>query len=170
MKDKQTKSDFSKKEFKRILKPLLDHFMQEYSISKQDFSDLILEKDEILVPLSIFSLGLAPLQSLVKYLKQNLRLKNKEISSLISRDSKVVWNSYNQANKKHPSIISVKKSLPNIPLAYFQNKEQTIFESLVCYMKEDLKLAVKQISQNLNKKPSTIYTVYNRVKNKIKNG
>ena len=63
---------------------------------------LINVKDsKIAIPLSTFSnRKLSTLESLVFYLKEHYRLKFTEMASLLSRSTKTVWTTYQNARKK----------------------------------------------------------------------
>jgi len=87
-------------EFKRALKPIIEYFRKKHKLSQQDFINLILEPEEPLIPLSIFSSSLAPLQCIVKYLKEELNLRHSKISTLLKRDPSVIWKSYSEAKKR----------------------------------------------------------------------
>ena len=155
-------------EFKTVLKPIIEHFRKEHKLSQHELINLIIEPEEPLIPLSIFSTSLAPLQSIVKYLKEELNLKHKGISTLLKRDQRVVWKSYTESNKKQPKRFEIKEERYFIPVSIFGAKELSILESLALYLKESLNLSIKDISSRINKNTSTIYTAYSRAKKKQK--
>jgi len=159
---KDKESDVNSDEFKRVLKPIIEHFRKKHKLSQNDLINLILEPQEPSIPLSIFSTSLAPLRSLVKYLKEELNLKHREISVLLKRDTRVIWKSYTEANKKQKKRFVIKKEHHYIPVSILGNKELSILESLILHLKESTNLSIKDISSLLNKTPSTIYTAYSR--------
>ena len=60
-----------------------------------------IDKSSLNIPVSVFTnKKLGPLESLTKYLKEDLNLSFREISSLINRDNRTAWASYNNALKK----------------------------------------------------------------------
>lgn len=156
----------SKEEVKRVLKPIIEHFRKEYQLPQHELINLIVS-EEHLIPLSIFSTSLAPLQSVVKYVKEELNLKHNKISTLLKRDQRVIWRSYTEANKRHPKRFDIKEEHYFIPASIF-NRELSILESLMLHLIDDMNLSVKDISSIINKKTSTIYTAYNRAKKKRK--
>lgn len=165
----------TREEFDRVIKPLIDnikpaieYFRKEHKLSQQELTNLIFGP-KTLIPLSIFSASLAPLRCIVKYLKEELNLKNNEISSYLKRDQKVIWKTYKEANKRQPKRFKIQEERYYIPISVFDSKELSILESLVLYLKENLKLSIKDISMILNKDLSTIYTSYNRANKKSKN-
>ena len=60
------------------------------------------------------------------------------------------------------SIVSI-----NIPSSIFTNRNLSVLESLVWYLKKDLELGFRDIGKLLNRDERTIWTVHNRAKKKI---
>ena len=54
----------------------------------------IIEKNRKSIPLCVFSKELSGLETIVKYLKENLKLESKEISKLLGRSVKTIWQAY----------------------------------------------------------------------------
>lgn len=53
------------------------------------------------IPVSIFTdRNLGPFEALVKYLKEELKMKNIEIAKALTRDPRTVWATYNSLKKK----------------------------------------------------------------------
>ena len=148
-----------------VLFPLIKHFKEEYKLTKEDLYNIYEGTEEIKVPLSIFS-KLSPLEALVKYLKENLGLRFHEIASMLNRDSRSIWRTYHQAKSKSKISFKLKKDEIFIPISIFKNRELSILENLVVYLKTDLNVSVKEISLLINKNLSTIWNAYNRSKKK----
>ncbi|MGB9748554.1 MAG: hypothetical protein ACP5OZ_02855 [Candidatus Woesearchaeota archaeon] len=124
-----------------------------------DREDLLNEKIEI--PIEAFSKKLGILESVVKYLKENVNLKNKEISKLISRSQKTIWSSYNSALKKQSSkLMATKDSKIRIPIIVFSSNELGALESLVLYLNKN-GFSVNEISSMLERNYKTIYSTLN---------
>jgi len=147
-----------------ILSPLIKHFKEEYNLTKEDLISIYEGSEEIKVPLSIFS-KLSPLEALVKYLKENLGLRFSGIASKLNRDSRNIWKTYYQSKSKGISF-KLKKDDLLIPIPIFKNRNLSILENLVIYLKDELKISVKEISFLINKNLSTIWTAYSRAKKK----
>jgi len=162
---KHSDSSNSKKIYD-ILSPLIDHFKEEYKLTKEDLINIYEGIEEIKVPLSIFS-KLSPLEALVKYLKEDLGLRFSEIASKLNRDDRSIWRTYHQAKSKNVSF-KLKKDELLIPISIFKNRKLSILENLVVYLKNELKISVKEISSFVNKDISTIWTAYSRAKKKTK--
>ena len=58
----------------------------------------------------------------------------------------------------------------NIPVSIFNNYSLSALESVTKYLREELSLRYCEIASLLNRDDRTIWTVYSRIKNKIKNG
>ena len=57
--------------------------------------------DSIAVPVSIFNSDKSILESLVSYLKDVKKMRNKKISQLLNKNSANIWTVYSRANKKN---------------------------------------------------------------------
>lgn len=64
-------------------------------------------------------------------------------------------------------INKLKKEI-SIPVAIFDDRRLGVLECLVRYLREKTKLRNSEIAKILNRDDRTIWTVYNRVKQKIK--
>ena len=149
-------------ELRALLKPLIDHFRKEHNLSQQDMISLITGPEEMVVPVSIFSIPLGPLQCLVKYLKEEHGMKYVKIAVMLNKDQRVIWKSYSDANKKFPSRIEIKDNDFFIPISAFKNDKLSILEIVVFYLRVSKGFSVKEIGMQLNKKATTIYTTYHR--------
>ncbi|MFC1754164.1 hypothetical protein ACFL96_12380 [Thermoproteota archaeon] len=123
--------------------------------------------DKRFVPVSLFATKLSPSESLCKYLKENLELSYKEISKLLNRDERSIWTSYNRAKAKMPEPFADLKKGMFIPIDIFSNREMSILENLVLYLREKTDETNYGIAKLLKKTPSMIYTIYNRAKSKL---
>ncbi len=112
----------------------------------------------ILTPISIFK-NSSPLESLVKYLKDNLSLSLSEIASLLNRDQRTIWVTYNNVNKKKLTLDISSNII--IPINLFSNRKLSILENLSYYLYNE-RISLKKISILLNRNYKTIYTVYQR--------
>jgi DNA-directed RNA polymerase specialized sigma24 family protein len=119
-----------------------------------------------LVPLSIFSdKRLTPLEAIVKYLREKRKLSYHEIASLLERNVRDIYKTYAHAFDKCglTEVKAVHTIL--VPVSIFANRELSALENLVLYLK-NLKLTYRQISILLNRNERTIWTVYQRARQK----
>src|SRR3989344_2624516 len=88
------------------------------------------------IPLSIFSSNLSSLESLTKYLKENLNLSYSVIARLLNRDDRTIWGTYQRCIRKNPNQLNVAShSSGAVPLSLFQNRALGAMEALVFYLR-----------------------------------
>lgn len=133
------------------------------AVSKKDYSNLE-------IPSFIFNDKLGSLESIVKYLKENLNIKVIRIASLLNRNDKTIWSTYNHSKKKHPEIFSEQESIVNIPISIFGSRKLSVLESIVYYIKENYDMNFHEIALILKRDDRTIWTVYQKAKKKMLNG
>jgi len=115
------------------------------------------------IPAIIFSTQLSPAEALVKYLKEDKKIKLAEIGRLLNRDQRGIWTTYNRACEKYTQKLPT-KSEHNIPLAIYKDRKYSILEHTVNHLRQ--KIPIKEIAKILKKSPSTIATVHHRVRHK----
>lgn len=143
---------------------LFTYFEDNYQLSASDVLSILQKKpDDVLIPLSIFKGELPGLEALVKYLKENVRLSNREIARLLIRSSKTIWASYHAA--KPAKAFRPSASDLFLPVATFQKNKLSILESIVDWLKKRQYKNI-QIARMLNKDPRTIWTVAKRIEQK----
>lgn len=147
------------------LKETIEKLKSKYKLSSSDILSQI-DKKEILIPCEIFSEKLSSLETIVKYLKENLNLTTKQISSLLNRDEKTIWQAYDSSKKKYSDKIIIKSSKYYLPISIFVDRNYAILESIVKYLKENYNLSYHEIAVLLKRNDRTIWTVYNRAKKK----
>ena len=123
-------------------------------------------KKTIHLPLSIFSKELSCLESICKYLRDELNLSFNEMSSILNRKPITLRTSYNKAQKKQPKYLVNIDFQFNIPTQLLSNRKYTTFEVIILYLKDTKKLKISQIAELLNRNYKTIWTTYSRAKKK----
>jgi len=159
-----TSSNFDQDPEYKELKKLYTSIKRKYKLTATDVISRLEEK-EVLIPSCVFNEKLSVFESMVKYLKENLSLANREIAVLTFKSQKSIWQSYNSTKKKFPSLFEIKPSVCHIPVSILK-EPFTILEAVVKYLKEDLKLSFHKIAVVLRRDDRTIWTVYDRVKRK----
>lgn len=149
--------DFEK--FKKLYEELKKKYGAVEVISK-------VEEKDILIPVTVFSKKLSPLEAISRYLRECVRLSNKKIAELINRSEKTIWQAYNSSKKKHPKQIEVAESRYIIPISKLSNRKFSAFESVVDYLKTKFELSYHEIAVLLNRDDRTIWTVHHRAKAK----
>jgi len=161
-------------------KLLVDLSELEYDFSGESISNSIIQEvsedipsvsylnftfgSELLIPSSIFSSRLAPLQALVKFLKEEKKLSNAQISSAIKRDIRTIWLTYSAVAKKR---LTFKKSdSAAVPLGIFSDEKLSILEAFVSYWCAK-GMTYSEIARMVSKDPRTIWTVRRRAVRKM---
>ena len=165
------------------IKFLLNSLKKEYNVSTVDLINILREeltakevekiivtpelikrlRDKKLVPVSVFNKKLSALETIIKFLKENLGISIKEIASLTNRSPKTIWQACNSSKKKHEKPFSIEISDYYIPISILKGRKFSVLESIVVYLK-DLGLTYHEIAVLLHRDDRTIWTVYNRSK------
>jgi DNA-directed RNA polymerase specialized sigma24 family protein len=156
-------SEFLDDEEARLFKAVLSRIKRKYNVSVDEILDLT--KDETSIPCTIFTEKLSPLETAVKYLKENLRFDYSKIAELMGRDRKTIWQAYKNAAKKHLRIFAADETEFRIPVSMFKSK-LSVLEAAVVYLKEHFKLSYHNIGDLLHRNERTIWTVYSRAQKK----
>lgn len=147
-----------------LLKILLEKMKQTHSSSNLiDFFNDIMSKNQYLVPISIFSGNLSPYESIVFFLVEKKELKLKDIAKLLGKSESSVWTTLRNAKRKN-IVLNLNSSIL-YPLDNF-DKNKSVLENIVVFLIEKQGYKVKDVSTILSKSVSTIWTTYNRVRQK----
>src|SRR3989338_7169912 len=151
----------------QILKLALDEIKQKYNLNSDEILSLVEEKPvskDILIPVSIFDENLSALESVCKYLKENLDLGFSKIALLLNRDARTIWTTYSNALKKRKERLIVKESRYFIPISALADRKFSALGSIVVYLKDKFSLRYKEISVLLHRDERNIWAAYHRVK------
>lgn len=118
------------------------------------------------IPVSIFNETLSGLETISKYLKENLNFDYKNIAKLLNRSEKTIWQAHFHSKKKFPQKFYFKKTEFLIPVSALSNRNLSILESITLYLKDFYGLRIHEIASLLKRDHSTIWTVYHRAKSK----
>ena len=161
---------------KEIEKTLLDalNYLKAQGLTSKEIADLINKllkvevKEEIKVPISVFQNDkLGSLENIVKYLRENLLLSFKQIAALTNRNEIALAVTYRNAKKKLAEKFVITEISPySIPVAILQDRNISVLENVVAYLKDTFGLAYHKIAVLLNRDDRTIWTVYQRAKKK----
>ena len=153
----------SKKE--EIVEVILQLVATLSSEEKQQVLSKLLEKKEGF-PISIFASSLSGLEAMVVYLKDTQEKSIGEIANLLNRKKSTIYTTYYQAKKKFSGKLEVSVASMVIPYDIFAKRKFAVLETVVAYLKDEQNLSFAKISTLLNKKYSTVRTVYVRYKKK----
>ncbi len=146
--------------------PKFHEFLKFQSLYERLKSKDLLKKiqEDILIPVSIFNEKLSTLETICKYLRENLNFSNKQISSVLNKSSKSVWQAYSNSKKKYSYKLEVTQSRYFIPVSIL-GARKSIFGSIVIFLKDELTLSYHEIGFLLKRDERTIWTIYQREKN-----
>ncbi len=145
-------------EFEGFVDRLLKKYPREELIRRIGKGDVI--------PVSIFNKRLSPLETVVKYLKEEMGYGFQKISKLLNRSPKTVWQAYNFSKKKFKERLTVEFSDYDIEISTLSNRKFSILESVVMFLKDKKDLSFHKIALMLSRDDRTIWTVYSRAKKK----
>ncbi len=127
----------------------------------------LLQENVYEIPLTVFQNDfLSALETIVKYLHENLNLSFVEIAKLLNRSDKTIWVTYQNSKKKMTSKFYPVKTQYYIPVSAFADRNYSTLESLVAFLRETYGLSYSEIAKMLNRNYTTIVTVSNRHKKK----
>ncbi len=133
---------------------------------------LLLEKfldrpAKISIPVSAMSeRKLSPLESVVKYLRENLNLCNLSVSKLAGRSPQVCWTTYRNAVRKHPGRLADRHSRYDIPVDTLRDGKRSVLEACAIHLKDSCHASFHEIAVLLGRDDRTIWTAYQRGKRK----
>ena len=155
-------NDLSKEDKIELISHLLDELKRLHHVSEQE----ILYKKEISIPVGVFANDtLSSLEAVVKYLKEDMKLKFSKIARLLNRSNKTIWATYHSSIKKMPSSFGAISREIMIPASAIANRSFSTLESIVGFVK-DLEHTNHEVAVMLHLDDRTIWTVYDRVKRK----
>ncbi len=156
-------------DYKEFFYIFINHLKEDHKLSSKDVIDLFTIKvsEKIRIPVSVFDNGeLSALETIVKYLKEELDLGYHKIALLLNRNDRTIWTTYNKALKKRKEKLTVKETRFFIPISIFKNRRLSVLEALVSYLKDEYKLSYHEISILINRDQRNVWTVYDRRRRK----
>ncbi len=145
---------------KELLQVIIGKLKDNYKISRKEIIETI-SKEEIEIPVSIFKKEIGALESVTKYMKENLNMNYSEIARELGRDERTIWTSYKKAKEKQKETIKIDEETTFMPISIFNNKKLTILESIILYLKEK-GMKYSEIGELLNRDQRNIWTIYSR--------
>ncbi|KHO45159.1 MAG: hypothetical protein QS99_C0017G0043 [archaeon GW2011_AR4] len=124
--------------------------------------DVYKEKQEVIVPLAVFSIReLPPLQALATFLHENKGLKYSAIAPLVGRDQRNIAAACKSARDRW------QRRLPDaspimIPLSALAPSSLPLLEAIVVHLKDTLGMNYHDIAIALARDDRTVWTAYNR--------
>ena len=149
------------------------NYLKEQKLAPEEIIELIDKllkvppKEEVKVPLTIFKNDyLSSLETIVKYLRENMLLSFKQIASLTNRNEIALAVSYRNAKHKLAAKFAEEKSPYYIQVSILKDRSLSVLENVVSYLKDTFEFTYHQIAVMLNRDDRTIWTVYHRASKK----
>ena len=136
------------------------NFLIQNLIKKQQ------DNSKIHLPISIFSSNLSSLETICKYLREELNLPFNEMATLLNRQPITLRTSYNKSKQKHPKKFKNFNFSQNIPISKFKDRKYTTFEIVIIHLKENCNLSLNEIASLTQRNYKTVWTTYSRAKKK----
>ena len=154
------------------------NYLKESGLSSEEIIELVNKllkvpvEEEVKVPISVFKNDkLGSLETIVKYLRENMLLSFKQIGALTNRNDIALAVSYRNAKKKLAEKFVVEEISPYfIPFKILQDRNLSVLENIVSYLKDTFGITYHKIALLLNRNNRTIWTVYQRALKKKKHG
>jgi len=118
------------------------------------------------IPLSIFNPNLGALESIVKYLREELFLDYKTIAKLLHRHEGPIGVTYRRSRRKLKGELDT-SSREKMPFDVFKNKKLSVFENIAYYLAKQGNDWHK-IARLLHRHDKTVWTVLDRAKKKMR--
>lgn len=142
--------------------------LKKYGLKDEHIIELV-KKSKEGIPVTIFANDeLSALETIVKFLKENKELSFSRIASLLNRDQRTIWTTYSKARVKKKEKCIEKYSEYYIPFEIFRDRNLGVLENICLYLKDVYKFSFHQIAILLRRDDRTIWTSYNKAREKTK--
>lgn len=127
-------------------------------------------KPQYTIPVTVIATDtLSSLEAIVKYLKEVYMLSFIEIARLLNRDKRTIWTTYHNAKAKMRKRFRTHTSKTEIPVSLFTDRQISVLEHIVEYLKTECKMTNREVARALNKNYRTILSVHRRYVQKNNN-
>ena len=163
------------REFAQIKDKILD-LSSKYKVPSSEITSLLrsfvdsfssFEANRDLVPVDIFDSNLGALEALVKYLREDCSMKNKQVSEMTGRKTTTVSTAYRKAVSKFSTRFKIKNPNFTVRLNILLAENYTVLENLIMYLRDNEKNKFSEIAKRLNRDIRSVWTIYNRAQKKV---
>lgn len=143
-------------------KDLVNFILQNRKVSDTEIISSLYSPKVSAIPSTVFTTAHSPLEAISNYLKMH-GMKINEIAQALNKQSPSICEALKNSRSKP---FKVRPATIHIPLSEFtSNKKLSILETVVQYLRDN-NLRLVDIAKLLKRNPKTIWTLYNRSKNK----
>lgn len=144
----------------------IDFLAKKYDVNPGRVLGMCKEEGSQEIPTCIFNRKLSSLESIVKYLKENIGLNYKSIAHVLSRNPGSIGITYRNARKKLASKFYITPGI-RIPVFIFKNSNLSVLENIVSYLRKQ-GMSYHEIAVLLKRDDRTIWTINMRAEKKRK--
>ncbi len=150
-----------------ILLGLVDTFATQHDVHRADVIELLKNNPFVpRLPVSAFRPDISGLETIVKFLRENVGWDFGRIGKTLGRDPKILSTTYRNARKKCPEELDLCDYAYSIPTPIFADRRFNILELIVAYLKDHYGLSFKAIAEKIHRDYKTVWTVYSKAKKK----
>ncbi len=150
-----------------ILSGLVDAFATQHGIHRADVIELLKNNPFVpRLPVCAFCPDISGLETIVKFLRENVGWDFGRIGKTLGRDPKSLSTTYRNAKKKCPPGLDLSDYTYSIPAPIFADRRFNILELIVAYLKDHYGLSFKEIAAKIHRDYKTVWTVYSKVRKK----
>ena len=140
----------------------IDHLSIEEKLKIYQYLQKNLEDTKYDIPVEIFNnKHLSALEAIKKYLREEFGLRFVKIANILNRSDKTIWTTYKSAKKNLPTKYYGRESKIRIPVGAFSDRKISVLENIIFFLK-NREFSYDNIAKIMNRKYSTIVTVFNR--------
>jgi len=150
-----------------VLSGLVDTFATQHGVHRADVIEILKNNPFVpRLPLCAFRHDLSGLETIVKFLRENVGWDFGRIAATLGRDAKSLSTTYRNAKKKYPGRLDLLDYTYSIPTPIFSDRRFNVLELIVAYLKDHYGLSFKQIAARIHRDYKTVWTVYSKVRKK----
>lgn len=121
----------------------------------------ITEAERMNIPITIFSKEVGALETLCKYMKENLGMSYHEIAIALNRNERTIWTACHKAQEKSKEKIYVGKTEIFIPSSILGDRKYTILEAVIVHLKSR-GMRFNEIAKLVDRDQRNVWTIYSR--------
>lgn len=133
------------------LQELAHEIQSRYDLAPSQVIEII-QRPGYYIPLKIFSSKMGIMESVIKYLRENQLLTNKQVAELLNKNPRTTWTSYNKVRDRMPFL---HEDGFKIPLRIFKGKCSPLC-AIVRYCK-GIGMSYRQIADALDRSITSIW-------------
>jgi len=149
----------------RLLEEATRMLARKYHADPAQIARDILSAGRVRVPVTAFNDALAPLETIVAYLRDVRGLSLAEIARVTGRDPRAIGVTYKRATKAlGKPFADVAHTVYSVPADVLCDHRLSVLEHVVMHLRTTYRLPLAEIARLLHRDPRTIGTIVRRAK------